>query len=267
MTDTRDRALVDGFIRRHYSVRGAAALHRNAIGWDLLRAPANVMLAPVFLIARLVAVCAHAVGLRRVARYIATRRLQFRSDVNRAIEAALIAEVIAPRREGQPPPEPAVIRCIEDYTAVRGAISEIGTTLVVLTVGYALYHTVTPGVLTLAPVVTDRVATAREIASFPLGSWLGAAWHGIFPAPRPVWQLVAVGMSLVVVFSLVTTFAGVLADPLQARLGWHRRRLLRLLVRVDRADETAPRVEGEFLVARAADIADAAAAVLRFFRS
>lgn len=82
-----------------------------------------------------------------------------------------------------------------------------------------------------------------------------------------LWQTVAVGAGLALALSFVTTFSGILADPLQARLGIHRRRLMRLLWRIDRAAEERPRIEGEFVLARGADIVDLAAVVIRFLRA
>jgi hypothetical protein len=128
-----------------------------------------------------------------------------------------------------------------------------------------VFRTVTPGVLSLAPVLTDHVAAAREITAFPLGERLGAAWYGLFPAERPLWQTLAVGAGLVLVVSLVASFAGLVTDPLQARLGLHRRRLLRLLARLDRAEDR-PEVAREVLLARLADVADAGATLARVFR-
>lgn len=261
-----DMALVDAFVRRHYGFRGALALHRHAFGWDLLRAPANVVLAPVVLAVRLAAVTAHFAGLRDNARWLARRRIQFRSNVSLVLEADLLREVIVPRAGGQTTADPDLLARLKDYTAVRVAISEIGTTLLVVIIGLAAYQSMTPGVLSLAPVVTDRAAEAREIANFPLGETLGAAWHGLFPSKRPFWHVLVVGVGLVVAFSLVSTFSGLLADPVQAAFGGHRRRLLRLLARLDQVWELAPRVEGEYVVARAGDIADIAAAVIRFIR-
>ena len=39
------RARIVPFVDGHFSFRGALALHRRAIGWDLVRAPVNVVLA------------------------------------------------------------------------------------------------------------------------------------------------------------------------------------------------------------------------------
>ena len=47
---TRRDAALRRFTRLRYGPRGTLALHRHAIGGDLLRAPVNVMLAPVALL-------------------------------------------------------------------------------------------------------------------------------------------------------------------------------------------------------------------------
>lgn len=258
-----DLARVDAFVRRHYSLRGTWRLHRHALGLDLLRAPANVLLAPWALLLRVLALAAAAMGATRLARRLGRRTLAFRSDMGRAVEAALIAEVIAPRADA--PPSDLQRRLVADHVAIRNAIAELVTTLAVIATGVLAFHALTPGVLTLAPVLTDRVALAREIADFPLGDTLGAAWYGAFPAERPFRHTAAVGLALVLGFSLVTTFAGLVADPVQARLGIHRRRLLRLLRRLDRADDR-PALEAETLLARLGDVADAGATLARFLR-
>src|SRR6056297_666818 len=50
-----DAALVRAFVCTHFSLHGAVRLHRASLGADLLRAPVNVLLAPVFLLVRLAA--------------------------------------------------------------------------------------------------------------------------------------------------------------------------------------------------------------------
>ena len=74
-----------------------------------------------------------------------------------------------------------------------------------------------------------------------------------------------------IALGLVFLAAGALkcADPVQAALGIHRRRLLRLLDRVDAARAGAvppPRTAEEHIVARGADIVDTGLSLLRHFR-
>jgi len=44
LASRRDR--VDAFVDQHFSLAGTLRLHRRTIGWDLLRVPANLLLAP-----------------------------------------------------------------------------------------------------------------------------------------------------------------------------------------------------------------------------
>lgn len=269
VTNSEDNlALIDGFVRQHYRLPGALRLHRHAIGWDLLRAPANIALAPLLLLARLVSILAHVLRLRRLSRFAGRLRPQFRSDVGAVLEADLLTDVLAHRGSKDTELDSETARgFVRDYVAVRGAVSEVGTTLVVLLVGLLVFHAVTPGVISLAPVVTERAAHARDVAGFPLGQWLGDAWYGLFPGERPLGHFLVVGIGLALGLSLVTTFSGILADPLQARLGIHRRRLRRLLRQIDLPTEVRPRIEGEFVLARSTDIVDVATLVFRLFRS
>jgi len=69
--------------------------------------------------------------------------------------------------------------------------------------------------------------------------------------------------------SVVAAFAGVIADPVQVRLGLHRRRLLRLIDTIEaeiagRGDR--PFVAREHYLARLFDLWDAALSVLRALR-
>jgi hypothetical protein len=46
----------------------------------------------------------------------------------------------------------------------------------------AAFHQLTPGTLTLGPVLAAALAQQAAIASFPLGAGLGGLWYGLFPA-------------------------------------------------------------------------------------
>ena len=74
-------------------------------------------------------------------------------------------------------------------------------------------------------------------------------------------------MVLAVLASLATTFAGLIADPVQLALGTHRRRLMRMLARLDRADaQPSAGLAREHVLARLGDVFDAAISVLRVWR-
>lgn len=261
-----DGALVQAFVRRHFSWQGTVRLHRASLGADLVRAPVNVALAPIFLCVRLAALVLVRLRLVRVGRWLASRRILLRSDAARAIERALIDDVLRPRLPPGGSLSVAATRLVEDYVGIRSAVAEIVTTLAVLGIGLAVFRAATPGVLSLAPLVSGHAALAAAIADFPLGQGLGRVWYGVFPVDPSPMSVVGTALCLVVLASVVTTFAGLLADPVQALLGVHRRRLLALLRRIDRADGAAPDVAPEHILARLADITDAVTALLRLLR-
>ncbi|SNS93589.1 hypothetical protein SAMN05421757_104416 [Tropicimonas sediminicola] len=262
MRNDPDLIRTDLFVRRHFGFRGSLRLHRAALGWDLLAAPVNVVLAPVFLLSRLIALAFRAIGLGGASRWLLDRPIFIHSSLARAVEALVEAELW----QSEEPLNDRQHGLLRDYTAVRTSVSEIFTTLVVLSLGIFVFRHATPGIVSLAPLVSDYVSHSAAVANFPLGRGLGQAWYAAFPPAIPVWKVLAVGVGLAVVASLVTTFAGILADPIQARLGIHRRRLLRLQYALAASDDSAPSLAREHALARLADITDAGVSLFRFLR-
>lgn len=262
MDQLQSREAIDSFVRTHFSLPGTLRLHRAALGWDLLAAPLNVMLAPVFLLSRLIAICLAALRLRRASQWILGQPIFLHSSVARAVERLIATELLSPEL----PLNDRQRRLLRDYTSVRTSVSEIFTTLVVLALGYFLFRNPTPGIVSLTPFVSDLMTQSSAIADFPLGKALGQMWYAAFPPERSVAYVISVGLGLAVVASLVTTFAGIVADPIQAYLGIHRRRLSRLLATLAAHDAAGPVLAREHALARLADLSDAGVSLFRFLR-
>jgi hypothetical protein len=88
------RARVDDFVDRHFSVAGALALHRKALGWDVLKVPANILLAIPNVALQLTALGAHATGARQTAAFLRSRRLLLETAVGREIEWLIMTELL-----------------------------------------------------------------------------------------------------------------------------------------------------------------------------
>jgi hypothetical protein len=73
--------------------RSRVAIHRKALGWDMLKAPANLALAVPNLAVRLAAAGAQAVGARRVSAYLHSRNLFLDPAVGREIEWLIMTEI------------------------------------------------------------------------------------------------------------------------------------------------------------------------------
>ncbi|WP_317846113.1 DUF6635 family protein, partial [Salipiger aestuarii] len=97
------------------------------------------------------------------------------------------------------------------------------------------------------------------------GSWFVV--RGSWFVVRGSWFVVLTGVGLAMVASVITTFAGGVAGPVQALLGIHRRRLLRLLDRIGVAEGQAAGLAPEHILTRVGDLTDAGISLVRFFRS
>ena len=266
------RARVDPFVRRRFGVAGALRLHGAALGWDLLRAPLNVMLAPFDLARRLAAGLLRRLGLGRAAGGLGRRPLILRTAVARRVEAEIGEAFLRPAAGGDPAREAALARwaprALAEIAASRSAAAEIATLATILLAGALTFGAVSLGVVSLAPRVAEHLAREAAVAGFPLGERLGAMWYRLRPVEASPAGVLGSGVALALLASLVATFAGVVTDPLQARLGLHRRRLLRLLASLEAELAGAPRpfaARGPYL-ARLGDVADGAIALIRHLR-
>jgi len=267
MSSARHNA-INAFVHQQFGLCGTLRLHRQALGGDLLRAPVNVAMAPLFLITRLLALLAALCRLRRLARWLATRKMTLGTAVGHrvATEVTAFLEAQAQRGALTLPPPAQTARAVEDYTGVRNAMAEITTTCIVLICGYLIFSTATPGIISFALPVAEQQAHTRAVEGFWAGQQLGSAYYRVFGPDLPVWRIAATGVMLALLASLVTTFAGIIADPLQVISGSHRRRLARLIKRLEELPDETGRLEKEHVAARSADIVDIALNIWRGLR-
>lgn len=295
------RRAVDPFVAEHFSWRGTLRLHRNALGWDIFRAPVNIILSPVFVLTRIVAYLCKRLGLRRGGAWLARRRILLRTSVASRVETCIVTDLLGlPVTAGKtafdrtklehavlaaPQFRETLRRCenaddaralshrvlgaVSEYAGTRSAVSEITTMLFTLLTGAIVFQALTPGMISMAPSVAEAMARSAAIADFPLGQTIGGAWYGVFATDTSPWMVAATLAGLVMLGSIFAAFAGILADPVQSRLGIHRRRLLRLIDTIEMELVGAgdkPFAAREHYYARAFDIWDAGATVLRGLR-
>jgi hypothetical protein len=288
------RARVEPFCVANYRLGASLRLHRNALGRDLVRAPANVALVVPNLVAQLGAVGLSRLGADGAARWLAGRKLFLDTDVGRELswrlytdllqlpyadgarrsERDALAEAIVAdgrlsplldrlarlaSRHAEAPVRRKLEAMIETYAGSRNATAELVTNLVLAGTGAAALHQLTPGALSLGPPLAAAIAQQVAIAGFPLGAGAGGIWYGLFAATPSAGLVVGVTAGLVLAAALFAPFAGVIADPLQHRLGLHRRRLNRLIDTLDGTltgdSEAAFRVRDHY-VARVFDLID-----------
>ena len=259
------RLRANAFADRHFSLAGSLAIHRKALGWDVLKAPANVALAVPYIGTKLAAGIAGRLGAKRLSRFFGSRRILLETAVGREIEWLVLTELLElPFRQryrisrkdalaetilaspqvqsvltetleaiGHRADHPMFRKQLEQmvvtYTNTRAAAAEITSTLITMAAGAAALKQVTPGAMVLGPALASVIAYQAAVASFPFGTTLGGIWYSFFPVAVSPGLIASSTGAVMAAGAAVAAFSGIIADPLQRRLGLHRRRLLRLI--------------------------------------
>jgi hypothetical protein len=289
------RAKVSPFIDKHFTLSGTLDLHRKAVGLDLVRAPANVALILPATGMKFGGMAARRLGAKRAGDWLLERNLMLRTAVDRELEwlihadllelpfddgtrrlsrdalaeeiladPGLVGALINPLRAIAGHAENSVARekmtdILETYAGTRTAAAELTGALMNLGAGAFALNQFTPTAVSLGPALAGILAQNLAIAAFPLGPTLGGVWYGLFPAVPSVLLIGATTGGLIAGLSVATAFAGVVMDPIQRRLGLHRRRLIRMLNVLESGfkDEDAQAfVAREIYAARLLDLVD-----------
>jgi hypothetical protein len=259
------RSRVSAFVDRHFSLAGSLTLHRRALGWDVLKVPMNILLAVPNIGLQLSAVAARRVRAKRMSRFLASRRILLDTAVGREIAWLVMTELLElPYRQGDricykdalaqtilssphletvlsetfdaigrrgddPPLRTQLEQAMSTYTSTRAAAAEITATLVTLGAGVAAVKRFTPGAVVLGPALASVITQQAAVASFPLGATLGGLWYAAFPVAATPILIAGVTGSLMAASAVAAAFSGIVADPIQRRLGLHQRRIRRLV--------------------------------------
>ena len=266
------RARIPTFVARHFGWVGTLRLHGRALGFDLLRAPLNVLLVGPALFVRVLACLCRYLGLLRVATWLRRRDLFLETELSRAIAALVLEEVLSLRDASGPLPAGWRNRArdlLAEYVAARHAVTEFAAGFVAIGAGLVLVHALTPSAISLGPLLAQELAQQDAIQGFWLGAWAGSIYYSWFPAMATWSEIVGTTIAMMGCFALLATFMGLVTDPIQQLLGLHRRRLERLVKTLERialgkSDATLDLPDP--YVARITDLADLALIAMRLTR-
>lgn len=259
------RAQVEAFVDRHFSLHGSLRLHGHAVGWDMLRAPANLTLSAPYLATRIVATGSRTLRLTKTADWLDSRRLYLATDVSREIEWLIFTELFElPYQQGdrrfehdalaeEVLSDPRIDAALESglagagkrshdprfrqwlreslttYEGTRVSAADFSNALISAGVGAAAFKQLTPGMMSLGPVAAHAIVQSAAVSSFPLGAGLGGVWYGLFPAAAPAAMTIGMTGGLMAFAAVLAAFSGVVTDPVQRKLGLHQRRLRKLI--------------------------------------
>jgi hypothetical protein len=296
------RARISAFVDDNFSLRGSLRLHRAALGWDIAKAPFNLTMAGPQVGLLVASQLARKIGAPRLAARLGNTRLVVHTAVGQELAWRLHADLLElPYRDGKREStkdalaetilsdprvvaavapaldalgargdDPALRRRLEtamgEYARTRAAASEITTALFSLSAGALALRKLTPGALSLGPSLAAAITQRAAVMSFPMGGALGSMWYTLFPISPSAVLVAGLTGGLLAASTLASAFAGVVADPVQRKLGLHQMRLRRLLDALERQmeDPAAPGfVVHDHYVARLLDLFDVVGAVAR----
>jgi hypothetical protein len=214
------------FVDRHFSLIGSLRLHRRAIGLDLVRAPANVLLMLPYLAMQLSGATLRRLGAREAARRLGGRALFLDTEVGRELNWRLHTELLelpcddgrrrfdrdalaeailadprvaaaldhlatVARRYADDPARQARLRgMLGAYAGTRAAAADLVNNVLLATAGMAAFQKLTPGTLTLGPVIAQRSTIRRRSRAFRSGpAWAASGtacsrWRRLSPWSR-----------------------------------------------------------------------------------
>ncbi len=256
---------VPAFVDTHFSFKGALRLHGKALGKDLYKGPLNVLWAVPSLVAATASSVLKKIGAKRPAHWLDKLPKGFETDIQKEVnwliytdllelpykqgdrestKDALLGEILNDARlsgliaryliEINDKAHSAEFRNkleenLKQYALSRTAACDLAGSIISLSAGFVAFHKVTPGALAAGSTTAAALAQQIAISNFWLGTTLGGWYYALFPATASTGLVIAATGSIMAALAIITTFSGVITDPLQAKTGLHQKRLLKLI--------------------------------------
>ncbi len=260
------RKKVPQFVRQYFSFKGAAKLHKKALGADLIKGPVNISWSLIYTILRTGGTILKKTGEKRVSTLLteklphgfATRvqqeinwliytellELPYQHKKRESKKDALMEEILnqpeiaslftehlekISKKSKDPKFRKILESNLREYASSRTAAADLAGTIISLSVGASVFHKMTPGAMATGATVATAIAQHTAISNFFFGSTLGSIYYSIFPVSASAGLILATTSSIMAAMAIVTSFAGIITDPLQAKLGIHQRRLQKFI--------------------------------------
>ncbi|RXJ73936.1 hypothetical protein CS022_06545 [Veronia nyctiphanis] len=113
--------------------------------------------------------------------------------------------------------------------------------------------------MSLGSTLASTIAYHSAVSSFAFGNTLGAMYYSVIPASATKATLALSTGGVAVALGIVASYTGMLTDPLQKSLGWHDKKLNKLIDSLEQqlcAESDSALSYKDSYVARILDLAD-----------
>ncbi len=261
-------ARVQAFVDRHYSLRGSLKIHAHALGWDILRVPINILWSAVTLLLSGVGGLAGLLRWHSIKRWVKRMPAGMLTDMDRQISWLVVTELLQLPYEyrGNVSEKDALMEEIvkdpglqrlltqrldavetslkgadfqqrlqlklAEYGATRTGSADLASNTMLLISSHLAMGQASFGALSAGTAASAAVAHSLAVSNFWLGSTIGSFYYALVPVAVSMQMVVGVTAAIAVVLAFVSTFIGILVDPLQVKLGLHQRRLRKLIASI-----------------------------------
>jgi hypothetical protein len=286
---------VPDFSRTFFSGKGALKLNKKAFGSDLYKAPINILWALPYMGARASALLFKKLRFQKIPHHLERLPVGFETRVQKEINWIIFSELLElPFTQGEkksmkdalfteilnqpeisslflrelheiysksnnPKFRAALEENLLEYSKSRTAAADLAGNIITISAGVTMFHKMTPGAMTAGSAVASALAQQVAISNFFLGPTLGSLYYGIFPASASLGLVVASTGSIIAVLAVLTSFSGIVTDPIQHKLGIHQRRLLKFIDSLEKSlkrdDNSRFNIRSQY-VARVFDLVD-----------
>ncbi len=260
------RVMVNEFVITHYSIRGAAKLHRHAFGWDLVKVPINIVLSVFNLVMALFTFIADITLPKSISAKIRKTPFVVKTRVDKELEQLIISELLelpcSDDRQGHSKDalmkailddealqnvfnneldafvanhpdarysQEELLRKFTEYAAARTATADLASNAALLLYTKITMGTAAFGSLSAGTALASSVAQSTAITEFWAGSFLGGLYYSHVGVTASLRLIIAMTLLVAVVLAILATFSGIITDPIQAKLGIHHHRLNKML--------------------------------------
>jgi len=262
---TREDKIAD-FVQQHFSFMGSLKMHREVFGYDLIKGPANISWAIPYTVLKAVSSLGAKVGLPpfiekvphgfetsvqkevRWLMYTEFLEIPYEQGERKSVKDALFEEILI---------QPEIAEILLDYLSQiknksqdaafrsrletnlrelvgsRTAAADLAGSIFTLAVGATMFKKMTPGAMATGTAVATAIAQKTAISNFVFGSTLGSLYYAVFPATASMGLLIASIGSIMAALSIVSSFSGIVTDPVMAATGLHQRRLKKFLKSIE----------------------------------
>lgn len=235
------RLKVDPFVEKHFSLKGTLVIHKRTFGFDLVRHVLNAYFAVPCIAVKKTVSWFETLGMDRIAHLFNLIPSGLRTDYQKEVERLVARELLKisdDKSSGSDELQSlfgtqALGSLIQPdllaHSSGRAGITEMAGSAVTLIAAYRWFHNTSLGPLEMGKRLASMNAHKKAVSKFFLGRKLGSVFYKTFPVAPSKHEVMLATAFVVFTLSALTLLTVILSDPVQHRMGVHRRKLLKLL--------------------------------------